>query len=325
MNSVMVTGTVFVDCKGFSSFSYDPLGRNLGRIEFVHGGVGRNVAENLSNLGLPVKFVSTVDTSAIGREVAARLQQCDVDTSALFESEPNGMGMWLAILNEAGNLAGSISRMPDLNFLENKLHENGEAWVRDSAQLVLELDLSDAISETVIELSKRHAKPVYGIPGNLDVILRNRHLLTDLHCFICNEVEAEKIMEINLHHLSPQQIAEQLKLYAHSIGIPSMVITLGENGSVYYNSVSGRTGYQPIVPVGLVDSSGAGDAFFSGTVAGLIRKLSLEDAVQLGTKVAAWTIESAENTCRDLSLKIESDELFMDLTGRPDQNHPSND
>ncbi|MEB3100334.1 PfkB family carbohydrate kinase [Ferviditalea candida] len=306
MNSIMVTGTVFVDCKGFSALPYDPHGRNLGRIEFVHGGVGRNVAENLSNLGLPVKFVSTVDTSAIGREVVSRLRHSRVDTTALFESEPNGMGMWLAILNEEGNLAGSISQMPELGFLENKLRDHGAEWVRESEQLVLELDLSDAISETIIELSKRYAKPVYGIPGNLDVILRNRHLLAELQCFICNEVEAEKIMEVSLNHQTPQQIAEQLKLYAHSIGIPSMVITLGENGSVYYDSNTGCTGYQPVVPVRLVDSSGAGDAFFSGTVAGLIRKLSLEDAVKLGTRVAAWTIESSENTCRDLSSKFNN-------------------
>ena len=46
-----------------------------------------------------------------------------------------------------------------------------------------------------------------------------------------------------------------------------------------------------------MDTSGAGDAFFSGTVMGLTRKLPLHEAVRYGAKLASLTIASEENSC----------------------------
>ena len=67
-NSVVVLGTAFVDLKGVSAGPYDPAGRNLGSVSVVHGGVGRNVAENIANLGIPVSFVGLLDETAFGRD-----------------------------------------------------------------------------------------------------------------------------------------------------------------------------------------------------------------------------------------------------------------
>lgn len=90
-----VIGTNFIDCKGFAKQKYNPLGRNLGIVKFVHGGVGRNVAENLANLGLPVFFVSTVDNFALGTEVVHRLSSAGVNLEYLSYADQKGMGMWL--------------------------------------------------------------------------------------------------------------------------------------------------------------------------------------------------------------------------------------
>ena len=48
----LVIGAAFVDIKGFPEGTYLPNGRNAGKIEYVHGGVARNVAEDLANAGL---------------------------------------------------------------------------------------------------------------------------------------------------------------------------------------------------------------------------------------------------------------------------------
>ena len=56
---IVVVGNVFVDFKGFPEGTYLPAGRNAGRVEIVHGGVGRNVAEDIANVGLPTRFVGS--------------------------------------------------------------------------------------------------------------------------------------------------------------------------------------------------------------------------------------------------------------------------
>ena len=63
---IVVIGTVFVDVKGYPDYAYIPAGRNAGKVERVHGGVGRNVAEDIANCELRPTFVSLVDESGDG-------------------------------------------------------------------------------------------------------------------------------------------------------------------------------------------------------------------------------------------------------------------
>ena len=46
---IVVIGASFVDIKGFPHDIYLPTGRNMGRVEYVHGGVARNVVEDIAN------------------------------------------------------------------------------------------------------------------------------------------------------------------------------------------------------------------------------------------------------------------------------------
>ena len=46
---IVVIGAIFVDIKGYPEDAYIPAGRNVGRVEQIHGGVGRNVAEDVAN------------------------------------------------------------------------------------------------------------------------------------------------------------------------------------------------------------------------------------------------------------------------------------
>ena len=50
--SIVVIGCVFVDIKGYPSRTYIPGGRNAGKVRYVHGGVSRNIAEDLGNMEL---------------------------------------------------------------------------------------------------------------------------------------------------------------------------------------------------------------------------------------------------------------------------------
>jgi pseudouridine kinase len=297
---VAVIGTIFVDCKGFAQSNYNPFGRNLGSIQFVHGGVGRNVAVNLANLSIPTFFVSTVDDSALGKEVKCNLLKANIDLTYLASAANNGMGMWLAVLDENGNLAGSISQMPDLDLLERTIAEKGREIMKAASHVVLELDLNESISRKAIEMAQESRRRVYGIPGNLDVILKNRDLLTYLDCFICNDIEAGRLLDQDLSGLEIGALREILIEYTLKTGLASMVITLGSRGSVYYDSRTHEKGYQPAFEIDIVDTSGAGDAFFSGTVAGLIKNRPLNEAVVHGTRVASWTIQQTENTCSPL-------------------------
>ena len=299
-----VAGTVFVDCKGFAAAKYVPLGRNVGSVKFVHGGVGRNVAENIARLGVPVSLLSSIDQGGIGQDVACRLTAAGVDISFLAEMPECGMGMWLAVMDEAGELAGSISQMPDLQGMADMLTRRGREWVARTSHIALELDLSEAIAKQVLQLAREARRPVYGLPGNLEVVLAAPDILQGLDCFICNHIEIGRICGREFYEEDPPAVLRCLPEFAERHRLRSVVVTLGARGCAYWDVKSGESGVQPALKVAVVDTCGAGDAFFSGTVAALARGEEMSQAVVLGTQVAACTIQSTENNCLALTQEL---------------------
>ena len=301
---IIVVGTVFVDCKGFSAVRYDPHGRNVGSVKFVHGGVGRNVAENIGRLGLPTSLVSSVDKGSIGNDVVERLTASGVGTSYLARTDTGGMGMWLAVMDENGELAGSISQMPDLQGMENSLSLMGETMMEQATHVALELDLNERITRQVLKLAKKKAKPVYGLPGNLEVVMKAPDVLDGLALFVCNHIELGRLCGEEFGDTDADKILAKLPEVTGNFGLQALVVTLGARGSVYYDAASGERGFQSALPVKVVDTCGAGDAFFSGALAGLARGETLATAVVTGTAVAACTIQSPENNCVQLAEQL---------------------
>lgn len=287
---MLVIGAVFVDVKGFAREKYMPLERNVGDVQLTAGGVCRNVAENLVKLGVPAQFVSMVDDNAMGSQVREGLAALGVDVTHVLAA-PGGMGMWLAILDEGGNLAGSISRQPNFDALEAYLIENGDAVMAAADGVVLEFDTSAEISARVMALAKANGKPVYSIVGNMGVILKHPEYLHDVACFICNEMEAGRLFRDDFTALGPEEMLEALKRGSAVAGIPSMVVTMGARGAVYVDNRTGEFGYCPPMDVKVADTTGAGDAFFSAAVAALMRGAPLSQAVREGTELAARTLQ----------------------------------
>ena len=127
---IVVFGAVFVDIKGFPDDIYIPDGRNVGHVEYIHGGVSRNVVEDIANIELRPTFVSIVDDSALGQDVVRKLNNHKVNTDYVL-TIPGGMGTWLAVFDHSGNLAGSISQRPNLMPILDLLEEKGDEMLND--------------------------------------------------------------------------------------------------------------------------------------------------------------------------------------------------
>ncbi len=285
-----------MDIKGFSHSKYDPYGTNIGSIQFVHGGVGRNAAENLANIGMSVIFLSTIDTGASGDEIIGKLQNRGIDINNILRTEKNGMGMWLAVLNEHGDLVGSISQQPDFNLFCTHIKKTIDDVLNECSAVVLEIDTTREIAACVFEAAQRVDLPVYAIVGNMSVILENTHFFSQTECFICNNIEAGKLINTDLGNVSNNKLMSIIKLIAEKYNIKKMIITNGEKGSVYYDMYTDICGEQGAIKTDVVDTTGAGDAFFSGAVASLIEGNDMKSACEMGTMLASRVIASESST-----------------------------
>ena len=305
---IVVIGTVFVDIKGFPDDVYSPTGRNAGRIETVHGGVGRNVAEDIANVELRPTLVSMVDNTAAGAEVLDKLRRHKVNTDFMI-SCPDGMGIWLAVFDNTGDLAGSISKRPRSEPLLSLLKQKGDDIFSGCDSIVLEIDLDHDIVKTVFHYAEKYGKKVYAVVSNMVIASQRRDFFQSIDCFVCNLQEAGILFVDDFTALEPEALTEVLYDRLKKANIPSMVVTLGSRGSVYA-SLDGDRGYYPPETVKVRDTTGAGDAFCAGVAIGLTYGKSMLESVKIGTHLAASVITISESTCprflpRELGLDIE--------------------
>lgn len=292
---IVVIGTVFVDIKGFPEDVYLPTGRNAGRIEYMHGGVARNVVEDIANLELRPTFVATVDETSMGKDVIDKLARHKVNVDYV-KVMPDGMGTWLALFDHNGDVAGSISKRADTYLVMPILEQYGDEIVKDCDSIIFELDMHKDVVKKIFELAVKYNKKVYALVSNMSIALERRDFLQKLDCFICNEQEAGMLFLDDYTETSPEQLSQILSEKVKAANIPAMIVTMGGKGAVYADR-SGDRGMIPARKVIVKDTTGAGDAFCAGAMSGLTYGKSLAESVQIGTVLASSVITSSENVC----------------------------
>ena len=293
--SIVVVGSVFVDIKGDPSRTYIPGGRNAGKVRYVHGGVSRNIAEDLGNMGLEPVFLSLVDPTGTGEDVLCRLREHGVDTRYI-RKVPEGMGTWLAVFDNNNDVCASISHRPDLMPLLSLLQCEGNALFSSADSVLLELDLDEPVVEEIFRLKAKYNTKVYAAVSNINIALDRRAFLHQTDCFVCNRQEAGVLFSVEFGDDEPKKLARQLSERVAGAEIPAMVVTLGADGAVWADR-NGHYGSCPAQQVPVADTTGAGDAFFSGVAAGLTYGKPLEEACCIGVRLASSVICSLENTC----------------------------
>ena len=292
---IVVIGATFVDIKGFPKDTYLPTGRNVGRIEYIHGGVARNLVEDIANVELRPTFLSIVDDSPLGADVLQKLRNHKVNVDYV-RTIPDGMGTWLAVFDNNGDVAGSISKRPNMLPILELLEEKGDEIFSQADSAVVEVDLDKDIVKKVLDLCEKHGKKVFGLVSNMSIAAKRRDLLRRYTCFICNQQEAGQLFMDDYSDMTPEQMRDILADRLPRAEIPSMVVTMGAQGAVYAD-LQGDKGICPARNVQVKDTTGAGDAFCAGVAIGLTYGKSLPQAIEIGSTLAASVIISSENVC----------------------------
>jgi len=321
---IVVVGTIFMDIKGFPEKPFYPTGRNKGRIEYAYGGVARNVAEDLAGLGLHPLFVSMADREGAGAVSVEQMKRDGVITDHILRVD-DCIGTWMVILTPEGDVCANLSKRQNLFPLCEYMREHGERIFADAKAVVVEMDVEEPVVAEVFSWAERYQIPVYGVISNMTIAKERIAYIQRTACFVCNRQEAGVLFDLDMEFMDPERILKIMPLAMQKAGIGTMVITMDKDGAAYASyrtavdvsaaSSDGETygtaqgdesnlpeliscGICPAVPVEVVDTTGAGDSFFSGVTAGLIKGLELGDACKIGAQMAAQVISKSENVFR---------------------------
>ena len=307
-NRVVVIGGVNLDIGGRSFAPLRDRDSNPGRVRFSSGGVGRNIAHNLSLLGLNVSFLTALGGDAAAAHICSSCEKRGIDLSMSIVSRESPTSTYLYIENCDGELYTAVTDtlLCDLitpEYLKTKLSEI------NSADLVF----ADAnlTAQTLAFLAENCTSPLFSDPVSTVKAERLKPILGSLHTVKPNLIEAELLSGVKITDDSSLDKAADAML---STGLKRLFITLGDKG-VY--AADGNTRLRiPLSPAPVISTNGAGDAFTAALGWAYINGLSLEDSCRASSAAAAITLEveksvnpalSPEAICKRAGITLPND------------------
>lgn len=161
--------------------------------------------------------------------------------------------------------------------------------IKDSAYLLLQLEVNQDANEKVARLAKENGVRVIVNTAPYqpvsDEFLRGCYLVTP------NEVEAEELTGVPVTDLQSADRAAKIFL---DKGVQNVLITLGSKG--VYIHTEGQSEIVPAYKVDAIDTTGAGDAFNGGLIAALAEGKSLGEAARFANALAAISVQRIGTT-----------------------------
>ena len=247
------------------------------------GGKAANQAVAIAKLDIPVTLVGQIGKDSFGQTLIESLQTAGVDTSGITVNPNTYSGVASIVVDETG--ANTIACAAGANNLVREQEiEQFKTLLPQAKIALLELGIPIATVLTAAREAKAHDCFLILDPApassNLPEELYN---LVDL--ITPNEVEASQLVGFTVDGVTT---ARQAASFLHQMGVKNVIITLGAQGA-FYSSEEESFWVKPI-PVSVVDTVAAGDAFNGALAAALASGKSLKEAVQWGTVGGALTV-----------------------------------
>ena len=291
---VSVIGGLNIDLQGSS---VNPLvfnDSNPGEIVMSAGGVGRNIAENISKLSIHSKILSYVGNDALGDFVVNKSSLSGVDTSFIKKHSHLPTSQYLSVLDDNNDMLVSIS---DMRIIEEMTIQDIDKWnltIEQSSAIVVDTNIPIPVIEYLTD--KYSNIPLFLDPVSFAKTSKILKLIGRFHTVKPNRLETELISGVKITDNDSMLKAAKI---IFDMGCKQIFITLGEDGVFYYDGEN--FGQYLHKGVNMISANGAGDAFTAGVVYGFLKLNGIKETAEFASAAAVIALRSANTISDDLS------------------------
>lgn len=285
MRDINIVGGITADIEGHPYGQLIMGDSNPGRITMSHGGVGRNIAENLARLGASVGFVSVAGDDFTGRGAVGELRNLNVEVDHVKLLKDENTPIYLSILNIFGEMELALCNMDVLEKISNEIIDDALGSLKASKIVGIDANLTEETMGYLTE--KLHGIPLFLDPVSVIKAERAKNLIGKFHTIKPNRIEAEAITGLAI--LSEEQLMEAGRWFEDK-GVKRIFITLSGGGVYYKEGI--MEGFLRPGSVTVVSATGAGDAFSAAILDGFARGMNVEDTARYGMAAASIAMES---------------------------------
>ena len=282
----VVVGGVNMDIGGRSYAPLVAADSNPGTVRLSLGGVGRNIAHNLSLLGTDVHLLTAYGDDLYGQRVAASCSELGIDLSHALRIPGGATSTYLYLADDRGEMALAVSDMEICKKITPGYLAGQLPLVQNAQVVVADANLSE---ESLKFLANNCTVPLFVDPVSTGKARKLLPILDKIHTLKPNRLEAELLSGVSIQseadlHRAADVLTEK--------GVHRMFISLGSQGVF---AVMGQERLRlPNLPGNMVNTTGCGDAFMAALVWAYLEGMDLKHTALAGLAAGSIAMESPE-------------------------------
>ena len=281
---VTVVGGVNMDIGGQPGEALVPQDSNPGTVRMSLGGVGRNIAHNMSLMGLDVRMLTVFGDDMNAQKIAASCGELGIDISQSPVIPGGRTSTYLFINDERGDMALAVSDMDIYRHLTPQVLAARQKLLNASQVIVID---TTSPAESIQWLAENCPVPIFADPVSTAKAVKLKGVLGKLHTLKPNRIEAELLSGVPITDEASLNKAADALL---ETGLRRVFISLGGDG-VLAADHSSRL-HLPVLPANMENTTGCGDAFMAAIAWAYLQGTDLENTAKAGLAASAIAMES---------------------------------
>lgn len=273
------------------------MNRSINRTKDYHrylGGSPTNVAVNASRLGLNALLVATCGQDGLGDYLVRKLKSNKVlldsiqksqihPTSVIFVSKSTETPDFIAYRQADRYI--EVHQLPDTVLANAKIfHTTCFALSQNPAQTTI-LNRATKAKELGLKLS-------IDINFSEKIWPNREEAIAILKAYLQNN-PLVKVSEDDCYRLFSEQKSEDFIFdYFHGLGVTTICLTKGKNGVVVSDKTKGIIRQNALEIDEIKDTTGAGDAFWTGFLYAQLQNYTLDESIAIAQKLAAIKLQN---------------------------------
>ena len=285
-NYAVVVGGVNMDIGGRSFQSLVSRDSNPGVITMSLGGVGRNIAHNLSLMGTDVQLLTAFGDDIYGQNIAASCSELGIDTSHALRVADIPTSIYLYISGPDGDMAMAMSDMQIADRISPSYLASNLQTLQNAQVVVCDTNIP---AESLVYLAENCTAPLFCDPVSTIKAEKLRPILHRIHTLKPNLLEAQLLADMKIDN---KKDVDKVAAKLLEKGVHRLFISMGADGM--YAATKDEQMWLPNLPGTMVNTTGCGDAAMAALVWSYLEGADLKDTAMAGLAAGAIAMESRE-------------------------------
>ena len=297
MEKAIIIGAQNIDIYATTNREYTLHDSNISNIHIAFGGVGRNIAENIKRMGDNVSFLTVFGDDYFATIAKKNLEDLGIDIGQSLNILNKSNSVYLGVMDKHNDLFLGLNDMDIIKELTKEYLSTKFDYINSFDILIIDNNLTKTAIEYLLTTYQHKIIVMDAVSTKKVIKISN----------LLNYIDILKVNQLELDKLSNEQ---ELTLQIEDVlqkGVSNLLIT-NQDSDILLATKQDIIISKPIKIDKITNTSGAGDAFLSGFVYGMIHQLSNQEKLLYAKKLAYITLLS-HNSTNELLTKEEVDNI----------------